>query len=59
MSGKRHRQDGWRWGVFVNVHETVADVTLPELAAALSMENGIEVYLQFLSRGLINRSFSF
>jgi transposase len=59
MGGKRHgKLDGVEAFLLRSVNRS-PDMTLPELAAALSVEKGIEVCPQSLSRWLINKGFSF
>jgi transposase len=59
MGGKRHgKLDGVETFLLKSVKRS-PDVTMPELAAQLLAEKGIEVCPQSLSRWLINKGFSF
>ena len=59
MGGKRHgKLDGAEVFLLKSV-KRLPDMTMPELAAALLVEKGIEVCPQSLSRWLITKGFSF
>ncbi len=59
LGGKRHgKLDGAEAFLLRSVKRS-PDMTMPDLAAALSVEKGIEVCPQSLSRWLITRGFSF
>lgn len=59
MGGKRHGKLDVVEGFLLATVKRSPDMTMPELAAVLLAEKGIEVTPQSLSRWLINRGFSF
>lgn len=59
MGGKRHGKLDAAEGFLLASVKRSHDITMPELAASLRAEQGIEVCPQSLSRWLINKGFSF
>jgi transposase len=59
MGGKRHGKLDAAEGFMLACLKRSHDITMPELAAVLRAETGIEVCPQSLSRWLIKKGFSF